>query len=134
MDLMMKNNDDATAHWINIGEKQKPKNLIELLEKVDSSLSFTGVKDFDSDKVPSLGFLEPPNCWALPVVTLTNLALAIPSIDRKLIDKLVSSVHEGLKYIREIEDNLDAKKDHKNVRIAEEIVWSEVELDGMVRG
>ncbi|GJV99261.1 hypothetical protein Tco_1554513 [Tanacetum coccineum] len=81
VDLMMKNNDDATAHWINIGEKQKPKNLIELLEKVDSSLSFTGVKDFDSDKVPSLGFSEPPNCWALPVVTLTNIALAIPSID-----------------------------------------------------
>ncbi|GJT98244.1 hypothetical protein Tco_1093762 [Tanacetum coccineum] len=66
VDLMMKNNDDATAHWINIGEKQKPKNLIELLEKVDSSLSFTGVKDFDSDKkVPppsnrlnSMGWLE----------------------------------------------------------------------------
>ncbi|GJR49520.1 G-type lectin S-receptor-like serine/threonine-protein kinase [Tanacetum coccineum] len=66
VDLMMKNNDDATAHWINICEKQKPKNFIELLEKVDSSLSFIGVKDFDSDKVPSLGFSEPPNCWALP--------------------------------------------------------------------
>nr|GFC64932.1 hypothetical protein CTI12_AA150370 [Tanacetum cinerariifolium] len=34
------------------------------------------------------------------------------------------------KYIREIEDNLDGKKDLKNVRIAEEIVWSEVKLDG----
>nr|GFC10307.1 G-type lectin S-receptor-like serine/threonine-protein kinase [Tanacetum cinerariifolium] len=88
------------------------------------------VKDFDSDKVPSLGPLEPPNCWALPVVTLTSIALAIPTIDRELIEKLVSSVHEGLKYIREIEDNLDGKKDLKNVRIAEEIVWSEVELDG----
>nr|GEY75608.1 hypothetical protein CTI12_AA150370 [Tanacetum cinerariifolium] len=130
VDLMMKNNGDATAHWIKIGENQKPKNLIELLEKVDSSLAFTGVKDFDSDKVPSLGPSEPPNCWALPVVTLTSIALAIPSIDRELIEKLVSSVHEGLKYIREIEDNLDAKKDLKNVRIAEEIVWSEVELDG----
>nr|GEW91743.1 ribonuclease H-like domain-containing protein [Tanacetum cinerariifolium] len=62
-----------------LGENEKPKNLIELLEKVDSSLAFTGVKDFDSDKVPSLGPSEPPNCWALP---------------------------------------------------AEEIVWSEVELDG----
>ncbi|GKB85063.1 hypothetical protein Tco_0957335, partial [Tanacetum coccineum] len=130
VDLIMKNNDDATAHWIKIGEKQKPKNLIELLDKVDSSLAFTGVKDFDSDKVPSLGFSEPPNCWALPVVTLTSIALAIPSIDRELIEKLVTSVHEGLRYIREIEDNLDAKKDLKNVRIAEEIVWSEVELDG----
>ncbi|GJY45674.1 hypothetical protein Tco_0434737 [Tanacetum coccineum] len=35
-------------------EKQSDKHLIELLEKVDSLLAFTGVKDIDSDKVPSL--------------------------------------------------------------------------------
>nr|GEY95734.1 hypothetical protein [Tanacetum cinerariifolium] len=80
VDLMMKNNGDATAHWIKIGENQKPKNLVELLEKVDSSLAFTGAKDFDSDKVPSLGPSEPP---------IVGLSL-----------------------------------------IAEEIIWSEVELDG----
>lgn len=129
VDLIMKNNGDATDHWIKIGENQKPKNLIKLVEKVDSSSAFTGVGEFDNDSVPSLGFAEPPNCWGLPVVTLTSIALALPSIDQELIKQLVSSVHEGLKYVREIEDNLDEKINLKNGRMAEEIVWSGVELD-----
>ncbi|KVH95505.1 uncharacterized protein LOC112528593 [Cynara cardunculus var. scolymus] len=129
VDLIMKNNPDATDHWIKLGETQKPQNLIKLLEKVDSSSAFTGVGEFDNDSVPSLGFAEPPNCWGLPVVTLTSIALALPSIDQELIKQLVSSVHEGLKYVREIENNLDEKINLKNVRMAEEIVWSGVELD-----
>lgn len=129
VDLKMKNNCDATAQWIKIGEKQKPNNLIQLLEKVNSSLAFTGVREFDSDKVPSPGFAEPPNCWGFPVVTLTSIALSLPFINRDLTKQLVSSVYEGLKYVREIEDNLDENKDLKNVKIAEEIVWSGVELD-----
>ncbi|KVH90233.1 uncharacterized protein LOC112521551 [Cynara cardunculus var. scolymus] len=127
VDLMTENNCDATAHWIRMGEKEKPRNLIKLLDQLDSLSSFTGVQDFNSDKIPSLSSNEPPNCWALPIVTLTSIAIAIPNIDEKLIEQLVCGVDEGLKYVNEIENHLD-KKDLKHVRKTAEIVWSGVEL------
>ncbi|MFS8004056.1 hypothetical protein Hanom_Chr13g01221171 [Helianthus anomalus] len=129
VDLMMENNCDATDHWIKIGEKQQPKNLIKLLERSSFLSSFNGVHDFDSNKVPSLGCGEPPNCWALPIVTLTSIAVAIPNIDKQLKDQLISSVDEGLKYVKEIENYLAEKaKELKYVLKAAEVVWSEVEL------
>lgn len=128
VDLMMENNSDATAHLIRIGEKKQPENLIKLLEKSNTSSSFNGVQDFDSDKIPSLASGEPPNCWSLPIVTLTSIAVAIPGIDKELIEQLVSGVHEGLKYVSEIEMYLDEKKDLKHVRKAAEIAWAGVEL------
>lgn len=128
VDLMTENNCDATAHWIRMGEKETPQNLIKLLDQLDSSSSFTGVQDFDSDKVPPLSPIEPPNCWALPIVTLTSIAIAIPNIDEKLIEQLVCGVDEGLKYVNEIENHVDEKKDLKHIRKTAEIVWSGVEL------
>ncbi|KAK9079586.1 hypothetical protein SSX86_001259 [Deinandra increscens subsp. villosa] len=128
VDLMMENNCDATAHWIKMGENQQPGNLIKLLERSKSLTTFNGVYDFDSDKVPSLCSGEPPNCWALPIVTLTTIAVAIPNIDKQLIDQLVSSVDEGLKYVKEIENYHEKIKELKHVTKAAEIVWSGVEL------
>ncbi|KAI3523027.1 hypothetical protein L1887_01082 [Cichorium endivia] len=128
VDLMMENNRDATAHWIRMGENEQPRNLIKLLEHSNSSSAFTGVQEFDSDQVPSLGSREPPNCWALPIVTLTSITVAISNIQEERIQQLVGGVDEGLKYVNEIENHLDNKKDLKNVRKAAEIVWSGVEL------
>ncbi|KAI3687611.1 hypothetical protein L1987_81311 [Smallanthus sonchifolius] len=128
VDLMMENNSDATAHWIKMGENQQPRNLTKLLERSSSLSSFNGVHDFDSDKVPSLCSGEPPNCWALPIVTLTSIAVAIPNIDKQLTDQLVFSVDEGLKYVKEIENYLENVKELKHVRKAAEVVWSQVEL------
>ncbi|KAI3792312.1 hypothetical protein L2E82_06187 [Cichorium intybus] len=130
VDLMTENNSDATAHWIRIGEKKQPRNLIKLLEQSNPSSAFTGVHEFDSDEVPSLSSAKPPNCWALPIVTLTSIAIAIPNIDHERIEQLVRGVDEGLKYVFKIENymNNDDKKELKHVRKAAEIVWAGVEL------
>ncbi|KAM0000266.1 hypothetical protein Hdeb2414_s0437g00893481 [Helianthus debilis subsp. tardiflorus] len=128
VDLMMENNCDATAHWIKIGVKRQPRNLIHLLEQSNCFSSFKGVDDFDSEKVPSLCSGEPPNCWALPIVTLTSIAVAIPNIDKQLKEQLIRSVDEGLKYVKEIENYLEKVKELKHVMKAAEVVWSGVEL------
>ncbi|CAK9173201.1 unnamed protein product [Ilex paraguariensis] len=128
VDLMMENNCDAPHHWIQMGKKKQPKYLIQLLEKSISSREFKGVNEFDSDHVPSFDSEEPPNCWALPVVTLTSIAAALPNIDPRSIKQLRNSVSEGLMYIKVVEDNLDDKRDVVNVRKASEIVWLGVDL------
>ncbi|PWA98047.1 hypothetical protein CTI12_AA023850 [Artemisia annua] len=128
VDLMTENNCNATAHWIKMGETKQPRNLIKLLEHSNSKSSFSGVWEFDSDKVPSLCSREPPNCWALPIVTLTTIAVSIPDIDKESIQLLVSGVDEGLKFVGEIEKYIDEKNDLKQVRKAAEVVWSGVEL------
>ncbi|KAK1436298.1 hypothetical protein QVD17_02077 [Tagetes erecta] len=128
VDLMTENNSDATGHWIKMGEIQQPRHLIKLLERSSSVSSFNEVYDFDSDKVPSLCSGEPPNCWALPIVTLTCIAIAIPNIDKQLINQLVCGVDEGLMYVKQIESHLQNVKELKHVMKTAEIVWSRVEL------
>lgn len=128
IDMMMRKNYDATGHWIRMGQKQQPTHAIQLLEKLKSSKDFEGVIKFDSDLVHSLDSEEPPNCWALPVVTLTSIAVALPNVDRDLVKQLINSVHEALKYINFTEENLDAKKDLTNIRKAAEVLWVGVDL------
>ncbi|XP_059460530.1 uncharacterized protein LOC132189762 [Corylus avellana] len=123
--LMMKCSCDPTDHWIREGDKRRPKYLIELLEM--STQGFKGVGEFDSNQVPSLDSEEPPNCWVLPVVTLTSIAVALPNISPGLIKSLICSVNEGLMYARLI-DNLEAKGDLTNIRSAADVVWLGVEL------
>nr|GMC83123.1 uncharacterized protein LOC109157637 [Ipomoea batatas] len=91
---------------VEMGKKQQPKHLFNLLDS--ESFSFAGVVDFDSNRVPSLLSGEPPNCWTLPVVTLTSIAIAIPNIASRHVDWLVSSANEGLRYASLI-DVLDGK-------------------------
>ncbi|PON40636.1 Transmembrane protein [Parasponia andersonii] len=126
VDLMIRNNYDATKHWFHLGTKRQPKYLIKLLDK--SSQGFRALAYFDSDQVPSLGYERPPNSWALPVVTLTSIALALPNIDRSSIRDLRCGVNEGLLYVQNMEKYLDTKADLTNIKKAAEIVWTEVEL------
>ncbi|KAL2472486.1 hypothetical protein Adt_40622 [Abeliophyllum distichum] len=128
IDVMMESDRDATGHWIRMGKKKQPRNLIKLLERLKSSPGFEGVQKFDSDQVSSLDSGEPPNCWALPVVTLTSIAVAIGNSDFRLVKELIHSVHEGLEYITVIEINLDTKRDLLNSRQAAGIVWVGVDL------
>ncbi|KAJ6426831.1 hypothetical protein OIU84_022426 [Salix udensis] len=127
VELMMKSNFDATDHWLRRGERKQPKHLTELLEKSTFAEGFKGVREFDSDLVLSLG-CEPPNCWALPVVTLTAIAVALPNVSGSLIKQLMCSVNEGLEYVRIIEDNLDAKGELFNIRKTANVVWVGVDL------
>lgn len=91
-----------------MGVKKQPKHLIQLLEKTLYSKELKGIHEFDSNQVPCLDSEsgEPPNCWALPVVTLTAIAVAIPHISHQAVEKLKYSVHEALMYIRVVENNL----------------------------
>uniref|UniRef100_A0A162AHZ2 Uncharacterized protein n=2 Tax=Daucus carota subsp. sativus TaxID=79200 RepID=A0A162AHZ2_DAUCS len=127
--LMKAQDCDATNHWFEMGVKEQPKHLIQFLEKSLYSKELKGVKEFDSDQVPCLDSQDPPNSWALPVVTLTAVAVAIPNIGHQAVQKLKYSVHEALMYIRVVENNLvDPKRDLKNSREAAEIVWSGIDL------
>ncbi|XP_031127821.1 uncharacterized protein LOC116029917 [Ipomoea triloba] len=109
---------------VEMGKKQGPHNLFNLLNQ---SFSFGGVVEFDSNRVPSLLSGEPPNCWTLPVVTLTSIAIAIPNIASRHVDWLVSSANEGLRYASLI-DVLDEKCRLKSIKNAADVVWVGVEL------
>ncbi|KAL3818234.1 hypothetical protein ACJIZ3_004139 [Penstemon smallii] len=127
-DAMMECERDATGHWIRMGRKKQPRYLVQKLSSC--SPGFEGVHKFDSVKVPSLlDSEEPSNCWALPVVTLTSIAVAISNNnDFHSLKELMICVNEGLTYIRVIETNLDIKRDLTNIRKAAEIVWVGVDL------
>ncbi|CAN4077955.1 unnamed protein product [Withania somnifera] len=128
MDLMMQSNRDVVGQWIGMGKKEQPKHLIKLLEKVKSSPGFKGVHEFDQTQIPSLDLEEPPNCWALPIVTLTSIAIALPDIDFHSIKEKMCSHFIFKMYIKVVEENLDDSKDLVYIRNAAELVWVEVDL------
>lgn len=102
---------------------------MELLRK--SNHSFKGVAEFDSSQVPNILHLEPPNCWTLPVVTLTGLAIALPNIRNQMADKLLRSVSECLVYAKHVEKSFSSKGDDflNVVKKATDVIWVEVEHD-----
>ncbi|KAJ4872091.1 Uncharacterized protein Rs2_46262 [Raphanus sativus] len=127
---MARSNREATNHLIQKGRKKQPQNLIELLEATDPvSKGFEGILEFDCDEVASLTASgEPPNCWALPLVTLTSVASALPNINPFLVKKLVKAVNEALVYVKKFEDVLDTEGELANSRKAAEVVWLCVDL------
>ncbi|KAM7494094.1 hypothetical protein LguiB_028703 [Lonicera macranthoides] len=128
VDLVMEDTRHALDHWLQMGEKQQPKYLAQFFEKFASSENFKGVIEFDSDLVPSLDSEEPPNSWALPLVTLTSIAASLPGTDYNSLRQLGKTVHEGLVYVRDVENNLDAKKELVHIKKAAETVWLGVDL------
>ncbi|KAG8378844.1 hypothetical protein BUALT_Bualt07G0027000 [Buddleja alternifolia] len=111
---------------IQTGRKKQPKNLVKLL---NMSENFKGVTKFDDNKeVPSLHSQEPPNCWSLPVVTLTRIAIALPNIPKDEFMELLSGVSEGLYFVKLIEKSVDGDGELTNIRNAGDAVWVGVEL------
>ncbi|XP_058106293.1 uncharacterized protein LOC131249499 [Magnolia sinica] len=123
--LIMKSGRRDTEQWIARGKKHEPTHLIELL-KSSSSEGFNGVAEFDRDQVLPIGE-NLPNCWALPVVTLTSIAIALPDIDKSIIRSLWHAVDKGLRYVRLIEKNLDVKG-LSNMREAADILWLGIDI------
>ncbi|KAK4381477.1 hypothetical protein Sango_2964500 [Sesamum angolense] len=113
---------------IGMGKKHQPKDLIRLLEKFND---FSGVRGFDNSQVPSLHSQEPPNCWSLPLVTLTSIAISLPNIanNHKSI-QLLSSVIEGLSLVKLIEKTLDENGELVNIRNSADLAWSRVAIIG----
>eukprot|EP00256_Glycine_max_P012735 XP_003525565.1 uncharacterized protein LOC100814359 [Glycine max] len=129
VEVMLKQNRDATIHWVQVGEKKQPKLLIELLEQKCSFLQgFKGVETFDSDQVLSLHRLEAAYSWSLPLVTLASIVVALPNINRDSVKKLISTLNEGGHFVKFIENNLDKKGELFKLRTAAEIVWLGVDL------
>ncbi|KAL2515318.1 hypothetical protein Fot_29289 [Forsythia ovata] len=110
---------------IEIGKKQQPQNLKNLLLKIDKFSSLTEIDDY---QVPSLHSQEPPNCCSLVLVILTTIAIAIPNISEHSTNWLLSSVNQGLFYVKLIEKCLDRNGVRLNIRNAADYAWQEVEL------
>ncbi|KAH7833729.1 hypothetical protein Vadar_009127 [Vaccinium darrowii] len=113
------------AHEVNkviqMGRNQKPKYLIELLQKHNDG--FKGVAGFDGSPVQ--------NCWTLPVVTLTSIAIALPNTEICKVEWLIKSVSEGLSYARLVEKSLSTRGDDLLSRKhAVDVAWGGIELHG----
>ncbi|XP_076911201.1 uncharacterized protein LOC143569097 [Bidens hawaiensis] len=117
----------SVKQMIKKGEKSQPNNLMKLiLER--SSCGFQGVKCFDhiDHDVPSK--VEYQDCWSLPVVTLTAIAVSLPKIEKKEVDSLLKSVREGLVYVTLVEEILNATHDYVTIQEAAQTLWQEVDV------
>ncbi|CAN6867270.1 unnamed protein product [Brassica oleracea] len=130
VDLMVRSNREATDHWVKKGRKNQPVNLIELLEATTKiSKGFEGIREFDSSEVASLAPSgEPPNCWALPLVTMTTIALSLPNVKPCSVERLLNAVNEALDSVNKFECVLDTGGELANLRKAAEVVWLGVDL------
>ncbi|KAK7330752.1 hypothetical protein VNO77_24951 [Canavalia gladiata] len=131
VEVMMKQNRDATIHWVQVGEKKQPKLLIELLEKCSILQGFKGVGAFDSDQVLSLHAVEAPYSWSLPLATLASIIVALPNVNRCSAKKLLCALSEGLHFVNFIENNLDKEGALHKIRKASQIVWLGADLYDM---
>nr|GEV18107.1 hypothetical protein CTI12_AA135620 [Tanacetum cinerariifolium] len=106
-------------------EKQQPKNLLKLLEK---SKGFEGVEKFNSHHVLPLVSIQHPDCWSLPLVSLTTIAISLPNIQNDMVDSLLKSVSEGLVYVMLVEESLNATHEYVSVQKAAKMLWLEVDV------
>nr|GMD53092.1 uncharacterized protein LOC109189563 [Ipomoea batatas]GME06692.1 uncharacterized protein LOC109189563 [Ipomoea batatas] len=148
-DQMREERIDALSHFVILleGEKQLPKQFLrsivvgmnkyiqfrkgpqpcKLLNLLKQSFFYKGAIEFDSSQVPSLLSEEPLNCWTLPLMTLTSIAVALPNIAYQHVDELISSVDEGLQYASHI-DALDENNVLKCIKNAASVAWVGVKL------
>ncbi|CAH9114153.1 unnamed protein product [Cuscuta europaea] len=132
MDCMMASNFDAADHWIKMGKRREPKNLMTLLHNWTPAQALVELNGFDSDLVPLLDCKgEPSNCWALPVVSLTSITIAVvfsSGTNHNLRERLMKCVQEAMVYIRFVEEKLDQDGSLTTLRKAAQIVWVRVDL------
>ncbi|KAK4437250.1 hypothetical protein Salat_0058900 [Sesamum alatum] len=124
-DKILTNICNEADKLIQKGKKKQPKNVIKLLQR---SVNFNGVREFDRGEIGSLHTQELPNCWSLPVVTLTSIAISLPNIDNHKIKQLVRGVSEGLSFVKLIEKTLDTNGELESLRNTADVIWVEVEL------
>ncbi|KAJ0736121.1 hypothetical protein HanPI659440_Chr11g0439991 [Helianthus annuus] len=118
-----------TLHYITnflvASEEKVPRNLTMLLEK---STGFTGVTEFNNDRVQALYPEEIYNCWSLVVVTLASTVIALPNISNVRLKGLLASISEGLLIVRHIEECLNTDGDMVKSSKPATRVWTEVEI------
>nr|XP_043616684.1 uncharacterized protein LOC122588598 [Erigeron canadensis] len=116
---------NSVNHLIQNAEKQKPVNLMKLLE---GSSGYEGVGMYDMHQVPPLLLDEYSDSWSLTVVNLTTIAISLPNIQKNIVHKLLSGVSEGLKYVKHVEEGLNSTDNYVNLQKASEMLWLEVEV------
>ncbi|XP_076894717.1 uncharacterized protein LOC143547096 [Bidens hawaiensis] len=99
-------------------------NLLKLVEK---SVAFEGVEMFDNGCIQSLLSSELVNSWSLPIISLTCIAIVIPSINKDLIDNLLKSVIEGLFLTHRVEASLNTTPEYINIHRATKVLSREIE-------
>ncbi|KAH6815740.1 hypothetical protein C2S51_020560 [Perilla frutescens var. frutescens] len=122
---VLKNICNEADNTIQIGKAMQPRCLVKLVRKFSN---FKVVEQFDSNQIPSLHSQEPPNCWTLPVVTLTSIAVAVPNIAEKERENLLSSVSQGLSLAKLVEKTLIKDDRRENIREAADVCWVGVVL------
>ncbi|GKE19522.1 hypothetical protein Tco_1427099 [Tanacetum coccineum] len=105
-------------------ENYQPSNLMNLLNQYNG---FQGVGIYDSIHVPPLNDVEYLDCWSLPLVTLTTIAISLPDIQNDRVDLLIS-VSEGLVYVKLVEEILNTTNDYVRIQKAARMLWLEVEF------
>ncbi|KAH7842340.1 hypothetical protein Vadar_004117 [Vaccinium darrowii] len=121
--IILKNICHELNQVIQKGKSQQPKNLKELLRKSNNNLK--GVVDFDSTS-------HVPNCWTMPVVNLTSIAIALPNIESHSVDHLICSVSEGLLHASLVDECFSSKGDNMiNLKCVADVVWEGIELNLM---
>ncbi|XP_076952345.1 uncharacterized protein LOC143626045 [Bidens hawaiensis] len=121
----LKSISKSVNHVIQKAEKQKPNNLIELLEEYSG---FEGVGEYDMHQVPPLAEEKYVDCWSLPVVTLTAVAISLPNIQKDIVDRLLKSVSEGLTYVTHMVAALNATDEYVSIQKVARSLWLEVEV------
>ncbi|KAL6008175.1 hypothetical protein ACLOJK_033681 [Asimina triloba] len=103
---------------------------MDLLKVSTVSQGFKGLAPLGSDHVQSQSASSssrgPPNCWALPLITLTSIAAAISSTKPTQIRSLVYGVREGLEYVSLVDKTLNSEET-ENMK-ALQIIWRPVRL------
>ncbi|CAA7391591.1 unnamed protein product [Spirodela intermedia] len=121
VELIMKSGRRDSEKSIQEGRDRPPVQLRKLIRKYSSE---------GFPKIGRCGIRQmSPNCWALPLVTLASIALAIPGIDRTKLKALRRGVDERLRYVRLVDKHLDIYG-LVNAAEAADILWDQVDLFG----
>ncbi|KAJ0764641.1 hypothetical protein HanPI659440_Chr08g0294441 [Helianthus annuus] len=115
----------SVTSLIQKAERQQPNNLRKLLEEWSG---FEGIGKYDLHQVPPLSEEKYVDCWSLPVVTLTTIAITLPNIQNNMVERLLRSVSEGLTYVKHVEETLNASSEYITIQEAARTLWLEVEV------
>ncbi|GJX41845.1 hypothetical protein Tco_0256835 [Tanacetum coccineum] len=102
--------------------------LLPDLQMSHNTSGFEGVENFGRHHVPPLLSTEYPDCWSLPLISLTTIAISLPNIQNDIVDSLLRSVSEGLLYVTLVEESLNASQEYVSIQKAAKMLWLEVEV------
>ncbi|KAJ0666702.1 hypothetical protein HanPI659440_Chr17g0669701 [Helianthus annuus] len=103
------------------------EDLSHYVLQIDKEMELAGktLKQI-SNSVQTLLPNELVNTWSLPIVTLTCIAVVLPSIPKDTIENLFKSVGEGLSLTHIVEENLNRSREYVYIRKASMALWHEV--------